>query len=170
MLRHHREDHHLASRHPRVEGSAAVSNCGHGLHTELESQVEIIQPSDTAGLLDVIRVPIASLVLAQGADVPREKLDSEVNKSEGESREEETHDEKPHDCKPVHVDAVVDTQRIGMLKLPDLNVETSVLFHPPGLGDEHVLETEVVFDIRDMPHSSQTGVDNVGGRSNQDFL
>ena len=53
MLRHHREDHHLASRHTCVEGFAAVSNCGHGLDTELESQVEIIQPSDTAGLLDV---------------------------------------------------------------------------------------------------------------------
>ena len=169
MLRHHREDHHLASRHTWVEGSAAVSNCGHGLDTELESQVEIIQPSDTAGLLDVIRVPISSLVLAQGVVVPREKLDSEVNKGEGESTEEETHDEKPDDCKPVHVDAVVDTQRIGDLKVSDLNVETSVLLHPPGLGHEHVFGTEEVFDIRDMPHSSEAGGDNFGGRINQDF-
>lgn len=170
VLRHHREVHHPASRHPEVEGSAVVSNCGHGLDTELESQVEIIQPSDTAGLLDVIRVPISSLALAQGADVLREKLDSEVNKSEGESTEEETHGEKPDDCEPVHVDAGVGTQRICELKVPNLNVETSVLFNPPGLGHEHDLETEKVFDIRDMPQSSQTGVDNFGGRINKTFF
>jgi len=134
VLQHHRENHHVAPGHPGVEGPAAVPNCGHGLDAELEGGVEVVEPRDTAGPLDVLHVPEAALVRAHRADVPGEILDNEVDESKDKPAESEPDNEKPNDGEPVHVDAVVQTQGVRELQLPELDVETPILFYKPWFG------------------------------------